>query len=213
MVLGSWIQPAVTCNPKSPNDQIAAFWVGIDGFGSFSVEQTGTSGVCLQGSSTPVYQAWFEFYPAFQKTYTKFVIHPGDVIQASVTYTAATHTFKTTLNDVTTGKSKTSSAVSASDQRSSAECIAEAPSELINNQVVLLPLAKFTKSVFGNDNTAVAGSCFATINGVNKGLGAFGPSVDEITMVQQNHPSMHKATPSSLTHSDSFTVTWNSAGP
>ena len=80
-----------------------------------------------------------------------------------------------------------------------------------NGVVTLLPLARFTKAVFGADNTKVAGTCFATINGQNKAMGAFGTEVSEITMVQ---PTLtHKATPSGLTHSDSFTVTWNRPAP
>ncbi len=208
-VVGSWVQPAITCNSKGSTDQDASFWMGIDGFGSFTVEQTGTAGFCLKGATTPTYQAWYEFYPDIQKTYAAFAIHPGDVIQASVTYTPATHTFKTLLKDVTTGKFRSSSAKSTSDLRSSAECIAEAPSEPSG----ILPLARFTKALFGADHTAVAGSCFATINGHTKGMGAFSSGVYEITMLQQKNGITRKATPSSLTHSDSFSVTWNSAGP
>src|SRR5262249_45222375 len=37
---GSWIVPAVTCS-GGPN-QYASMWVGIDGFNSNTVEQTGT---------------------------------------------------------------------------------------------------------------------------------------------------------------------------
>jgi hypothetical protein len=213
-VVASWIQPAVTCRPKASADQDAAMWVGIDGFSSFTVEQTGTSGFCPKGSSIPQYQAWVEFYPLPQSTYLTFVIHAGDVIKASVTYTVATHTFTAVLTDVTTGTSRSRSATSTTDSRSSAECIAEAPSEVNSGVVTLLPLARFTKAVFGVDNTKVAGTCFATINGNNKAMGAFGAEVSEITMVQNNPPTFtHKATPSGFTHSDSFTVTWNKAGP
>ena len=213
-VVASWIQPLITCNPKSSADQDAALWVGIDGFSSNTVEHTGTSGFCPRGSSVPQYQAWVEFYPLPQSTYLSFVIHPGDVFEGSVTYTASTHTFKAVLTDVTTGVSKSQSAVSTTDSRNSAECIAEAPSEISGGVVTQLPLAKFTKAVFGVDNTKIVGTCFATISGHNKAMGAFGRQVSEITMVENNAPTFtHKATPSGLTHTDSFTVSWNKAGP
>ena len=38
-VSASWTQPAGTC---SRGDQYAAFWVGLDGYTSSSVEQTGS---------------------------------------------------------------------------------------------------------------------------------------------------------------------------
>ena len=37
---GNWTEPSVTCS--SSQEQLAAFWVGIDGFTSGSVEQDGT---------------------------------------------------------------------------------------------------------------------------------------------------------------------------
>src|SRR5262245_38418315 len=53
-VQGSWVVPAVTCS-GGPN-QYAAIWVGIDGFNSNTVEQTGTDSDCQNG--TPTYYAW-----------------------------------------------------------------------------------------------------------------------------------------------------------
>jgi hypothetical protein len=56
---GSWEVTAVNCS-KTPN-AYAAMWVGIDGYSSSTVEQTGTLAYC--NGSTPVYYAWYEFYP------------------------------------------------------------------------------------------------------------------------------------------------------
>ncbi len=55
---GSWIVPSVTCSSAA---SYSSFWVGIDGFGSNTVEQTGTDSDCQSGS--PTYYAWYEFYP------------------------------------------------------------------------------------------------------------------------------------------------------
>src|SRR5215467_10329831 len=54
-VQGSWIVPTVLCPGGS---QYSSFWVGIDGFNSGSVEQTGTDSDCQNG--VPTYYAWFE---------------------------------------------------------------------------------------------------------------------------------------------------------
>jgi Peptidase A4 family len=50
---GSWIVPTVNCS-KTPNT-FAAFWVGIDGWTSSTVEQTGTDSDC--SGSSPSYYA------------------------------------------------------------------------------------------------------------------------------------------------------------
>jgi Peptidase A4 family len=52
-VKGDWIQPAATCTSERT---YSSFWVGIDGYNSNTVEQTGTDADCNNGS--PVYYAW-----------------------------------------------------------------------------------------------------------------------------------------------------------
>ena len=59
-VTGSWVIPASTCATGS-SAEYAAFWIGIDGWTSDSVEQTGTDSDCSNGK--PSYYAWYEFYP------------------------------------------------------------------------------------------------------------------------------------------------------
>ena len=46
-VRGSWTQQAITC-PSATTLEAAAFWVGIDGFSSKTVEQTGTLALCYR---------------------------------------------------------------------------------------------------------------------------------------------------------------------
>ena len=43
-VTASWIQPAGHC---TGGDQYAAFWVGLDGYSSSTVEQTGSEVDCI----------------------------------------------------------------------------------------------------------------------------------------------------------------------
>src|SRR4051794_7230508 len=64
----SWTEPSVTC--RSSNDLFAP-WVGIDGDGSSTVEQTGVATDCSSGR--PVYQAWYEMYPAAPVYYSNAI--------------------------------------------------------------------------------------------------------------------------------------------
>ena len=57
-VSASWTQPAGIC---SRGDQYAAFWVGLDGYTSSTVEQTGSEVDCV--GRTAQYYAWYEMYP------------------------------------------------------------------------------------------------------------------------------------------------------
>src|SRR5438445_5364642 len=57
---GSWTVPAIQGTCPGTN-QYSSFWVGIDGFSTGTVEQTGTDSDCQNG--VPTYYAWYEFYP------------------------------------------------------------------------------------------------------------------------------------------------------
>ena len=48
-VSAHWTQPAITCPTKE--EQLAAFWVGIDGYTSNTVEQAGTLAQCFEGTA------------------------------------------------------------------------------------------------------------------------------------------------------------------
>ena len=60
-IQASWIVPAIN-SPSAP-DGWSASWIGIDGFGSNTVEQIGTMSLATNsatGSGLPQYFAWFE---------------------------------------------------------------------------------------------------------------------------------------------------------
>src|SRR5712692_8671734 len=78
---GSWIVPAITGTCPSTN-QYSSHWVGIDGFSSNTVEQTGTDSDCQNGA--PTYYAWYEFYPHPSFLISGLTIRPLDVISAEV---------------------------------------------------------------------------------------------------------------------------------
>lgn len=117
----SWTEPSVTCN--STNDLFAP-WVGIDGDGSSTVEQTGVETDCSSGRA--VYSAWYEMYPA-APVYYNVSVGAGDHITATVTRTA-TNTYRLDLSDTTKGWSK-STTKSLTSRHASAEAIIESPTD------------------------------------------------------------------------------------
>lgn len=117
-VTSSWTEPSVTCN--SSNDLMAP-WVGIDGDGSSTVEQTGVATDCSSGK--PVYQGWYEMYPKSPVYYTN-PVSPGDQIVGKVSRSGSNYTL--TLTDSTKGWTKTVTK-SLNAQNVSAEVIIESP--------------------------------------------------------------------------------------
>lgn len=121
-VKSQWIQPRVICNTTETRK--SSFWVGLDGYGSPTVEQIGTEAMC-GGYSDPHYYAWWEMYPALSQP-IDMEIHPGDAMAAEVTSGGCN--FAMTLKNVTTGASFSTTQADCSAQKASAEVIAEAPS-------------------------------------------------------------------------------------
>jgi hypothetical protein len=199
---GSWTVPAVTCS-QTPNTY-AAFWVGIDGYSSDSVEQTGTLAEC--NGTSAIYYAWYEFYPNPSYEITSVPVSPGDQISASVTYSGSE--FTTTITDETTGKSYSKSARVRGAKRSSAEWIAEAP--CCTSSDGILPLSDFGTADFGQDYTSVSGTNDATDSSTSGTISAFGSDVQEIIMVNGSTDA-DEAVPSGLSSDGtSFTVAWES---
>jgi peptidase A4-like protein len=201
---GSWIVPTIQGTCPSTN-QYSSFWVGIDGYNSGTVEQTGTDSDCQGG--TPTYYAWYEFYPHPSFIFSGLVIHPGDKMSAEAQFSSKS--FTVTITDTTTGASASKSARVSGAQRSSAEWIAEAPS----SSGGILPLANFGTVSYGTDNTGIASTCYATISGATGPIGSFNTAnVHQITMVTSGGAT--KAQPSALSSDGtSFTVKWVSSGP
>ena len=200
-VKGSWIVPAIVGSYPATN-QYSSFWVGIDGYTSNTVEQTGTDSDCQSG--IPTYYAWYEFYPQRSFIISSLTIKPGDTMFAEVNYSSK-NSFTVVIRDQTTGKAFSTSHKVSSAARTSAEWIAEAPSS-----GGILPLANFGAVNFGFDYTAITDSCYATVNGVTGAIASFGSSVQTITMV--NSSGQTKARPSALTSDGtSFTIIWESS--
>lgn len=125
-VSSSWTMPAVTCN--STNDLFAP-WVGIDGYGSQTVEQTGVEVSCASGSAA--YHPWYEMYPANPVYYSDVTAKAGDSFTASVTRSASAdnngrYSYTLVLTNNTQGWTKTTPK-SLATKNVSAEAVIEAP--------------------------------------------------------------------------------------
>jgi hypothetical protein len=210
---GLWTVPTVT----GSNGQYVAFWVGIDGYNSATVEQTGVLAQVTgnRRTSTTTYYAWYEFYPSESiieiTTATSggsAIVKPGDTIYATVTYTSgAAKPFTLTLTDETEGWTFTTTGSQSGATESSAEWIVEAPSSNFG----VLPLANFGTALFGSDSTGVTRTCYATIAGTSGAIGSFGSLVEQINMVT-NRGTLKDSTSKLSTDGTSFSVTWKSSG-
>ena len=181
-VSASWTEPTGTCSGSA---KYSSFWVGLDGYNSNSVEQTGSEVDC--SGSTPVYYAWYEMFPNPSFSYSN-TVRPGDHFNASVTYTGSNH-FSLFIQDTTRGWSHTHTGTLAGAPRSSAEVIVEAPSSSRG----ILPLANFgTVNITGS---LANGSALGNAGGVT-----------EITMI--NNSGQAKDSVSSLSGGENFSATW-----
>ena len=182
-ISAAWTEPEVRC--PATQVQYSSFWVGLDGYKSNSVEQLGTDSACK--GMTPVYDTWFEMYPASPVYFTN-PVHPGDLFTASVTVRdGAYYTLK--IADSNRGWSHTVYATHHGLADSSAEVIAEAPSSASG----VVPLADFGNVYFSA----------AEVNGHSMG------SVPHTKIVMQDNSSQFEDYVSSLTdNGQKFQVTW-----
>jgi hypothetical protein len=183
-VSASWTEPTGTCSGSA---KYSSFWVGLDGYSSGSVEQTGSEVDC--SGSRPRYYAWYEMYPNPSVSYSN-TVRPGDHFNSSVTYTGNNH-FNLFIQDTTQGWSHTTVGTLAGAARSSAEVIVEAPCCTASGGI--LPLANF-----GTVN--ITGS---TANG--SAIGSAG-GVTQIIMIDS--AGRDKDTVSGLTSGENFSATW-----
>lgn len=134
---GSWKQPAVACTAEQ---ELAATWVGLDGYSDDTVEQDGTLAWCFEG--TAYYYDWFEMYPAGLEIVD--VVAPGDHITASVDVSAGTD-YTLAVSDFTDSASSFSATATCSSSTcldASAEWIAERPAFSTTG---IAPLADYGK--------------------------------------------------------------------
>ncbi len=182
-VTGHWTEPSVSCGSQT---SLAAFWVGIDGYSSSSVEQDGTLAECYYGSA--YYYTWWEMYPSNDIQVVGSSLRPGDSISASVVRSGTSYTLKVT-DSSRSGNSFSTTQTCSSCANSSAEWIAEAPS----GSSGVYPLANFHSWT----------ETGATVN--SRVISSYAD--DEITMTDPS--GRVKAQPGPLNGSgNGFSVTW-----
>ncbi|MDG6997172.1 MAG: hypothetical protein JRN52_14730 [Nitrososphaerota archaeon] len=192
-VSGSWTVPTLQC-PSSGTTYVA-IWVGIDGYTSTTVEQTGVLGECSSGTTT--YSAWYEFYPAAMVTISGIKVSPNDGFTASVTANGG-GSFSITITDTTTGSTNTTTGTVSGAQQSSAEWILERPALCRVAHCTLSTLANF-----GNPEPFTSAS--ATVGGKTGAISAF--SDVAVTMVGGSSGPI-LALPSPLSGGTSFTIAY-----
>jgi len=189
-VAGSWTEPSVSCGSRRSATSLAAFWVGIDGYSSDTVEQDGTLIECYRGAA---YQySWWEMYPTNDIQVVGESVAAGDSITASVVRSGTSYTLAVT--DSTHPANSFSTVQGCSDcANSSAEWIAEAPSGS-NGIYPLSDFGTWTES----GATVTEGSTSGVISSFTD---------DEITMVDNS--GLVKAQPGALNSSgNGFSDTW-----
>lgn len=149
-VAGSWTVPSLTCS--SSGTQYVAVWVGIDGYSSSTVEQTGIMGECSNGAAS--YFAWYEFYPNPSVTISGFTVKAGDSITATVS-SYGSGEFTTTITDGSESYSASGTVTNAA--MSSAEWIVERPALCIGAHCTLTTLANFGSTTFTSASATVGG--------------------------------------------------------
>jgi hypothetical protein len=187
-VTANWTEPTGKC---TSTQQLAAFWVGIDGFSSSSVEQDGTLIDCSSG--TPEYFTWWEMYPTNDIQVVGESVKAGDSISASVVRSGTSYKLSVTDSTTSGNSFSTTQTCSGTCANSSAEWIAEAPS----GSSGILPLANF-----GRWTPFAATVATTSKSGV---ISSF--TDDEITMIDSSNRV--KASPGKLNAvGRSFPVAW-----
>jgi len=183
-VSANWTEPRGSC---TASNQYAAFWVGLDGYSSHSVEQTGSEVDCVGPAAQ--YYAWYEMYPNASVNYSN-TVRAGDHFNASVTYEGNSE-FSLHIADTTQGWSHTTVGSLVGAARSSAEVIVEAPCCTASGGI--LPLTDFgTVNIAGS---MASGSALGNAGGVT-----------QIIMI--NNAGRDKDSVSSLSGGGNFSATW-----
>ncbi len=183
-VSASWTVPSVS---SAATNTGSSSWVGVDGWGSSSLIQTGTAQYWNNGS--PSYYAWWEVLPANETR--MFDVSPGDAIYASITHLSGSQ-WAIYLTDRTNGRS-ISTTQTYSGPQASAEFIHEAPSSGGN----VVTLSHTSPVPFYN----------AYVNGTSAGL----TSSQRVSLVQN---SSQVETPSAPNEAvNGFTMAYSASTP
>jgi hypothetical protein len=196
-VTGTWKATFATCDAND-DDAANSVWVGLGGFnqGSQSLEQIGTESHC-SSNVPPSYYAWYQLVPGPALSFA-LTIEPGDTIKASVTVAGGTHV-TLVLRDLTRDTVASERAIAASPDLSSAEWIAEAPSECdVNAQSDGTNTVSCGQTPLANFGSVTFSKSSATGNGHTGTIGDRAWAQDPVQLVPSSSGSGNSfGTPSS----------------
>jgi hypothetical protein len=211
-IAATWHVPEITsgfCASFQNNSMgLSSFWVGLDGDGSNTVEQTGTMSECYNGSA--YYFDWWEMYPDTSVIVDS--VNAGDEISAYVDYTGEYYLLSLVDDTQDTSFSELESCPSGSTCNNySAEAVAESPGGCVSGSGQdcrvqgpnsFFPLSDFNYVSFYaiSDATFKYGGSLAT--------GNFGPA--NLTMETSSNEVLAKVT--TLWHNDGFYDSWKNTG-
>jgi hypothetical protein len=213
-VSGSWVVPTAKCSSGQGD---SSFWVGIGGSGSSdtqALEQDGTEVDCNSDGSAS-YFAWYEMVPS-PPVKVDMAVHAGDHITAKVSVDGSNVTMQ--LNNTTTGGSFDKTFQMSNPDTSSAEWIAEAPSQCSGDlsSCTPLPLADFGTAQFSGASATTTDGHTGTISDSDWSTVAvtLDPSASQSgfgdTQFASYSSSGGGATPSQLSSDgSSFSVAWS----
>jgi hypothetical protein len=191
-VTASWTEPTGVSSGRRTTS-LAAFWVGIDGYSSDTVEQDGTLIESYEG--TVYYYDWWEIYPE-NDVQVVASVSPRDLITSTVTRSGDSYTLSVTDSTHPADSFSTTQTYSGAAD-SSAEWIAEAPS----GSSGIYPLTDF--GTWTDSSSAVT-------EGSTSGVISSFPD-DEITLANGDTGAV-EAQPGPLNSSgNGFAVTWESS--
>jgi hypothetical protein len=165
-VSGQWTEPKVACTANA-QPTYSAYWVGLGGGGqqSSALEQIGTQADC-SAAGTARHYAWYELVPS-APVKLSLKIDPGDRIWARTAVNGAQVTLLITDQTSHQTWSKTLTMASTTPDTSTAEWVAEAPSECAGATVsncTPLPLADFGTTTFTDAHATSAGGHTGSID-------------------------------------------------
>jgi hypothetical protein len=216
-VTATWKQPKIACGASDAGAS-SAFWVGLGGYAtsSQSLEQIGTSADCSSTTGRPTYYAWYELVPDDSDTISSLPVSPGDVITTSVNIVDGGSSVLLQVKNRTRGKTFTTTRPFASADSSSAEWVAEAPSECDQYRCRQLSLSNFGSVQFtklaalgnsvGGTLTSSPGWTATSVSLVPTQSRGFFPGPDRLSVEASSQAG---ATPSAPTADGrGFTVSW-----
>jgi hypothetical protein len=196
--------PSVNCasTARGSQDPWVSHWIGIDGFATPTVEQTGVAVDCAS-NNTATYYAFYEMFPLPGVLFTG--VNPGDAITATVTFNSGNNTWHMRLNDLTNGGFISSTQTcpkgfNVTCDNGSAEVITEDPNGALAQG--------FNLADFGMANFTA--TRVTSLTGLS---GSLNPSAQWTSsqILMEDPSSVVMATPSGLYGGRSFNITWNSA--